>query len=36
MQCPRCEAQNPGDSIFCEECGSRLEATCPSCGQANR
>ncbi|MFQ5896837.1 MAG: AAA family ATPase [Candidatus Methylomirabilia bacterium] len=36
MKCPRCEAQNPADAVFCEECGSRLEAACPSCGEANR
>lgn len=28
MKCPR-QAQNPSDGLFCEECGSRLEALCP-------
>ena len=36
MQCPRCQAQNPADAVFCEECGARLEAPCPSCGEPNR
>jgi class 3 adenylate cyclase/tetratricopeptide (TPR) repeat protein len=36
MQCPRCQAQNPADAVFCEECGARLEAPCSSCGEPNR
>ncbi|MFQ5916073.1 MAG: zinc ribbon domain-containing protein [Nitrospinota bacterium] len=36
MQCPRCQAENPVDAVFCYECGSRLEAACTSCGEANR
>ncbi len=36
MQCPRCQAQNPTDALFCEECGARLEAPCSSCGEPNR
>jgi class 3 adenylate cyclase/tetratricopeptide (TPR) repeat protein len=36
MKCPRCNNQNPADAVFCEECGSHLEAVCPSCGEANR
>ncbi|HSB77896.1 MAG TPA: adenylate/guanylate cyclase domain-containing protein [Candidatus Methylomirabilis sp.] len=36
MQCPRCQAQNPTDAVFCEECGARLEVPCSSCGEPNR
>ncbi len=36
MQCPRCQAPNPADAVFCEECGVRLEAPCSSCGEPNR
>lgn len=32
MKCPRCQSQNPHDARFCEECGARLELTCPNCG----
>jgi ribosomal protein L40E len=35
MDCLQCKAQNPGDAVFCENCGSRLEAACPNCGGAN-
>ena len=37
MKCPRCQHENPGDAVFCQECGSRLEAAaCPGCGTVNR
>jgi class 3 adenylate cyclase len=36
MNCPRCQTQIPADGVFCDNCGSRLEAACPSCGEANR
>jgi class 3 adenylate cyclase/tetratricopeptide (TPR) repeat protein len=36
MQCPRCQHANQADSVFCQECGARLERTCPSCGTANQ
>jgi class 3 adenylate cyclase/ribosomal protein L40E len=32
MRCPRCQAENPDDARFCEECGARLALTCPHCG----
>jgi len=32
MTCSRCACENPGDALFCENCGARLERTCPSCG----
>jgi class 3 adenylate cyclase len=35
MTCPRCQHENPGDAVFCQECGTRLEAACPSCGTPN-
>ncbi|HUG35964.1 MAG TPA: adenylate/guanylate cyclase domain-containing protein, partial [Candidatus Limnocylindrales bacterium] len=34
MKCPRCQVQNRDGVRFCEECGARLEVTCPSCGSA--
>jgi class 3 adenylate cyclase/tetratricopeptide (TPR) repeat protein len=36
MNCLQCQAQNPGDAVFCENCGSRLEVVCPNCGGATR
>ena len=36
MKCPRCQASNPADAVFCEECGARLEAACATCGEPNR
>ena len=36
MTCPRCQKENPGDAVFCQECGTRLETACPSCGTANQ
>jgi len=35
MRCPACQAENLEDSLFCNDCGSRIEATCPSCGAGN-
>ena len=32
MKCPGCQAVNPDDARFCEECGARLGVVCPSCG----
>src|SRR5262245_23627562 len=32
MKCPRCQHENPADSRFCFECGSRLALACGSCG----
>jgi hypothetical protein len=28
----RCQAENDAGPRFCEDCGARLEAACPSCG----
>jgi class 3 adenylate cyclase/tetratricopeptide (TPR) repeat protein len=36
MICPRCQADNPPNAAFCDECGARLEAACPNCGESNR
>jgi class 3 adenylate cyclase len=32
MKCSRCQHENPADSRFCFECGSRLALACGSCG----
>jgi class 3 adenylate cyclase/tetratricopeptide (TPR) repeat protein len=32
MTCSRCQAQNPEDARFCEECGAGLALVCPQCG----
>lgn len=32
MVCPKCQSDNPADSIFCGECGRRLQFFCPACG----
>src|SRR5262252_2534966 len=36
MICPRCQADTPPDSVFCDECGARLESACQNCGEPNR
>ncbi|PYM20427.1 MAG: hypothetical protein DMD81_01750 [Candidatus Rokuibacteriota bacterium] len=36
MNCPRCQRENAPDSVFCDECGTRLPPSCPSCGEPNR
>ena len=36
MKCPKCQAENLADSVFCEECSAPLEAACPACGTRNR
>ena len=36
MKCPKCQAENLADSVFCEECSAPLEAACPTCGAGNR
>src|SRR5581483_11697336 len=36
MRCGACQAENPAENHFCDQCGTRLEAVCPSCGAALR
>jgi class 3 adenylate cyclase len=36
MLCPQCQRENLPDSIFCEHCGTRLEAVCSHCGAPTR
>ncbi len=32
MRCPHCRFENREDVRFCEECGGKLEQSCPACG----
>jgi class 3 adenylate cyclase len=32
MQCPKCQFENPEDSLFCGSCGAAIEVSCPNCG----
>jgi class 3 adenylate cyclase len=32
MHCPKCRRENPPQSLFCLECGTRLGLACGSCG----
>jgi hypothetical protein len=34
MRCPHCSFENRGGVRFCEECGGKLEQSCPACGAA--
>src|SRR5713101_3404496 len=36
MQCPQCQYENLPDSLFCSECGTKLECLCPRCSAENR
>src|SRR5712692_9971244 len=36
MQCPQYQYENLPDSLFCSECGAKLEGLCPRCGAENR
>src|SRR5690348_12227040 len=31
MRCLKCGTENLADAAFCEQCGNKLEALCPSC-----
>ena len=33
VNCPRGQAGNDERTRFCQDCGARLEQTCPSCGE---
>src|SRR6266446_3413514 len=32
MLCSKCRTENADDALFCEQCGARLELSCPACG----
>ncbi len=32
MRCSKCRTENNDDALFCEQCGARLELSCPACG----
>jgi class 3 adenylate cyclase len=34
MKCLKCQFENPEDSNFCLDCGSKLELSCPQCDNA--
>jgi class 3 adenylate cyclase len=36
MACANCKYENPADALFCEECGAKLEQSCPVCGSPNK
>ena len=36
MICSRCQAENDGDSAFCDECGAPLDVLCAHCKTSNR
>jgi class 3 adenylate cyclase/tetratricopeptide (TPR) repeat protein len=36
MVCPQCRSENSPNSVFCDECGARLELVCPHCEEPNR
>ena len=36
MVCPQCRSENSPNSVFCDECGARLELMCPHCEEPNR
>ncbi|MBI3796070.1 MAG: AAA family ATPase [Deltaproteobacteria bacterium] len=36
MRCSNCQADNPAENRFCEQCGTPLEVCCPQCGATVR
>src|SRR5215471_2901061 len=36
MTCSQCQHETPVGAVFCDECGTRLEAACAACGEPNR
>jgi ribosomal protein L40E len=32
MKCPKCQADNPQEALFCMKCGAKLERKCSHCG----
>ncbi len=35
MMCAKCHSDNLADSVFCAECGARMEQACGACGTTN-
>ena len=35
MQCPKCQFENVDGAKFCNECGYKLEISCPGCSKIN-
>ena len=35
MICPKCQFENPKNSLFCGDCGAPLEMNCPKCSFSN-
>src|SRR6266850_2492851 len=33
VPCPRCRREGTAEAVFCDECGTRLGAACPGCGE---
>ena len=31
MKCPKCQADNPLEALFCMKCGAKLERKCSHC-----
>jgi class 3 adenylate cyclase/tetratricopeptide (TPR) repeat protein len=36
MRCSSCNAENPADNRFCDQCGASLGSRCPNCGKEAR
>jgi class 3 adenylate cyclase/tetratricopeptide (TPR) repeat protein len=36
MICSQCQAENPSDASFCDQCGLPLDPCCPHCNERNR
>ncbi len=34
MRCPKCQFENREGVKFCEQCGAKVELTCPACGSS--
>jgi len=35
MKCPKCQADNPEEALFCIRCGTGLEIKCSACGKTS-
>lgn len=36
MRCSSCQAENPAENRFCDQCGASLGTVCPNCGKEAR